>query len=317
MRVLFLAPKYMDLYKNVLLEMKYHGLDVTFIEDKPLRYNYRFRYKHSLKEKVRNLLYRILSTIKTDYKEYWDNQLETLENLYFDVLFVINGFSYNRCLLESLRSYNKKIKTRLYLWDNYYAYNFDYIISDFEKCYSLDYKDSTTIKKIEFLPSFWVANSSLEDKHNKYDVFMIGTNHDDRFFIASNIIAQLKNNNRSYYIKLIDKNLPEDEIISHSFYPTKEYLELMQESKCVLDTERPSQTGPTVRLIWALSLGKKIISTNEYIKKMPFYDSRQIEIIDRKNPQINIDFITEECNVNISEYINDLRIDKWLDKILK
>lgn len=316
MRVLFLAPKYMDLYKNILNELNRLDVETVFIEDVPQKYNYRFRYKHSVKESIRNILYYIKSLLYVNWREYWSDRLNSIDNLYFDKLFVINGFSYNKYLLETLRRFNNNIETYLYLWDNLYAYNFSYIINDFDHCYTLDFQDAVNKEKLNFLPAFWVPSDSLFEDKSKYDVFMIGTNHDDRYLIATSVIKQIKKNGLTCFIKLVDKNLPEDEIITHKFFPTVEYLKLMRQSRCVLDTERPSQTGPTVRLVWALSLGKKIISTNAHMKEMPFYNPNQICIIDRNSPQLDIDFINNEVQIEISDYIQNLRVDNWISKVL-
>lgn len=316
MRVLFLAPKYMDLYVNVLDELNRLGVEVVFIEDKPHKYNFRFGYTHSLKARLRNLVYYFYNLFSVNWKKYWDEKLQPLDDLYFDKLFVINGFSYHNCLLRKLKAINKSIDTRLYLWDNLYAYNFSYIIKDFNECYTLDYKDALDCKKLSFLPAFWVKKKDERNNKIEYDVFMIGTNHDDRYYIASSIIKQLKNNNLSYCIKLVDNQLPEDEIIIHSFFPTEQYLNLMDQSRCILDTERPSQTGPTVRLVWALALGKRIISTNAYMRDMPFYNPNQICIIDRKTPTVDANFISNNKPVEFSEYIESLRIDNWIRTVL-
>lgn len=316
MRVLFIAPRYMDLYKNIINELNNQSIEVVYVEDRPQKYNYRFRYKHTFKERIRNLLYCFLTSLTVNWKKYWKEQLKDIDNLYFDKLFVINGFSYNKSLLKLLRSYNKQITTSLYLWDNLYAYNFLYIIKDFDNCFTLDFKDSSNIQKLNFLPAFWVQSDERSEADLMYDVFMVGTNHDDRYKIAFNAISQLKENGKTYFIKLVDKNQPEDDIITHKFFPTVDYLNLMNQSRCILDTERPSQTGPTVRLVWALSLGKKIISTNGYMINMPFYDPKQISIIDRNNPKLDFKFIDSKTHLETSDYIIGLRIDNWIKTVL-
>lgn len=65
---------------------------------------------------------------------------------------------------------------------------------------------------------------------------------------------------------------------------------IISESSCILDTDRESQTGTTPRVIWALASGKKILSTNKNLIKMPFYNEKQIHIIDRNTPIVDIDF---------------------------
>jgi len=89
----------------------------------------------------------------------------------------------------------------------------------------------------------------------------------------------------------------------------------MINSTCILDTDRPTQTGTTPRVIWALALGKKIVSTNTNLLRLPFYDDKQIKIIDRSNPIIDIDFINEPFEKKNADYLIELRIDNWVKQL--
>lgn len=317
MRILFVAPTYMGLCQNISDELVRQGNDVVFIADKPLKFNYRFQYHHNSIVVARNFIFKVISNVFISYKRYWEKKLTGFSNLYFDTLFVVNGFSYDSHLLNILRKYNPNIRTKLYIWDNLYAYNFNNVILDFENCYTLDYLDSENVEKLNFLPAFWINDINRTEQKRCFDVFLVGTNHDDRYFIAKKVISQLRSYNLTYFIKLIDKFRLKNDIITHKYYSTKEYVDLMKSSKCILDTERPSQTGPTVRLIWALALGKKIISTNEHMKKMPFYNPDQILIINRKNPILDRSFFESDDQFEPCDYIKNLRIDKWIKTILQ
>lgn len=317
MRIMLLAPAYMGLYKNIINELTSQGNEVVFIEDKPFRFDYRFSYKHTIIEGKRNQFLKYVSDLFINKSKYWDSKLADINELFFDILFVINGFSYDSYLLSTLRKYNNKIETKLYLWDNLYVYDFNYIIKDFDNCYTLDYLDGNNNEKLSFLPAFWVNISDMDNTELLYDIFMVGTNHSDRAIIVKKLIKQFRLHHLSYYIKLWDRFHLENEIYTHRFYSTKEYMELMKQSRCILDTERPSQTGPTVRMIWALALGKKIISTNRYLKNMPLYNPDQILIVDRNNPTIDIEFIKSAKAFMPSNYIMSLRIDNWIKTVLK
>lgn len=118
-------------------------------------------------------------------------------------------------------------------------------------------------------------------------------------------------------LNIIDISLPEDGIITHKKIPLPEVVDLIKQSHCILDTDRESQTGTTPRLIWALAMNKKIITTNKNIVNFWFYDPSQILIIDRNNPEISDDFLFSELNENVSQdRIESLRIDKWLDQLI-
>ena len=91
----------------------------------------------------------------------------------------------------------------------------------------------------------------------------------------------------------------------------------MKESDVILDTDRATQTGTTPRVIWALALGKRVVSTNSHLKEMPFYDEKCISIIDRDYPKLDVGFISGEKNEAVrNTYIESLRIDIWLDNFL-
>ena len=307
----------MGLCNNIYEELCHQGNQVVYIEDIPVMFDYRFNYHHTFFEKVRNYIFKYLRRCFVDLESYWKEKLNNIDNLFFDVLFVVNGFSYDNCLLTILKQNNPNIRTRLYLWDNLYVYDFNYIIKDFEKCYTLDFLDGQSNDKLYFLPAFWTDRVTNTSPKIQYDIFMVGTNHDDRAKIVKRVIKQLQYHHFSYFIRLWDRFHFENKLYTHRFYSTKEYMELMEQSRCILDTERPSQTGPTVRMVWALALGKKVISTNMFLKKMSFYNSDQILIIDRNNPIIDVEFIKSNKAFLPSDYVMSLRIDNWIKTVLK
>lgn len=110
--------------------------------------------------------------------------------------------------------------------------------------------------------------------------------------------------------------MPEDNIIIHHPIPVDETLRIMIQSECILDTDRESQSGTTPRLIWALAMGKKVITTNINIKRMPFYNPAMVSIIDRNNPVIDQTFLESTCIEPDNTYLNTLRIDNWIKNFL-
>jgi hypothetical protein len=68
-----------------------------------------------------------------------------------------------------------------------------------------------------------------------------------------------------------------------------------------------------MRVIEALAMGKKVITSNKNIRKEPFYDETQILIFDPKNPVVSDGFLEEKsCN-----YPALLSVDSWIAKILE
>ncbi len=146
---------------------------------------------------------------------------------------------------------------------------------------------------------------------------MIGSNHSGRLDIARKVVCQLKDEGYSYFIKVVDKTRPEDDVVTHTPLSPVDVQNIIQESECVLDTDRSTQTGTTPRLIWALASGKKIITTNQNIKRMPLYDPERIAFIDRHSPVIDQAFLDKEIrNKKLSPYLESLRIDNWIQNFI-
>jgi len=117
--------------------------------------------------------------------------------------------------------------------------------------------------------------------------------------------------------KILDATQPEDHIVVHKRIRITDTLQIIKESDCVLDTDRESQSGTTPRLIWALAMGKKVVTTNKNIVKFDFYSPQQILVIDRNNPIVPIEFISTPLPEDFkAPNIDNLRIDNWVKRLI-
>jgi len=239
-----------------------------------------------------------------------------------------------------LRKNNPMIKSVLYLWDTNKYYDFFSITRFFDKVYTFDYEDSLSNQNIVLLSSYWYPT---EKKELKYSLSIVGSDHDDRLEIVSKVYGQVKEASlpsklcvlikepapvtgwRSflkYYKKIYEYSYERYLMIKDAPYTTEQklsvdaILDLIDESVCILDTDMPIQTGATQRVIWALARGKKILSTNLSLKKMPFYNPNQIRFLDRENPVIDLAFLKDSATFPISNIIEELRIDKWVRTLI-
>lgn len=351
MNILLLVPTYHNLYKPIESALIDKGHNVITVFDEILP-NDPYLTTSKLRHIYNNIIYKIYNVHESYWKKYIKVHKE-LRGIKFDMLFCINGYSLSPFLIDYLKQNNNQLKTVLYLWDSNKYYYFERHLPYFNLVYSFDLDDSLNINKVKFLPFYWIpfnAQKTIYNK-NKYKISIIGTNHDGRFYIVDKIANILDLYGFIYYFKIIKRsiNYSLKDIIKLSYYeligdnkksfdlklqygkirsklfaeghiPQEEVLQIMYESEYILDTDRESQTGTTPRLIWALSLNKKIITTNKNIKRFPFYNEKQIFVIDRDNP--NIDFIlNENTNTTIENVFNNnvenLRIDLWIENFLK
>lgn len=344
MKILLLVPKYLDLYKPIIEELKNQGHQTKVIFDKNLfsdPYG-RFQKTSKLKQIIKKIIF--VNIVKL----YWIKRIrEDKElNLSYDILFCINGCSFDNYLLKHLKIINPSIRSIIYLWDTSKYYDYIHNIKYFDKVLSFDIDDCKKYSMI-FLPFYWKPSTCMKSKI-VYTMSIVGSNHDGRLEIIEKIAKQLNDSNLNYYFKLYmplvelkrdekklfkkaikNKDLPtiryyklltgktNSEYIVHSIISVDDVQRIMSQSEIILDTDRETQTGTTPRLIWALAMGKKIVTTNENIKIMPFYNPTYISIIDRDNPILDKNFILD--NNSQTDQVSSLfnyRIDNWIKFIL-
>lgn len=317
MRILFIAEPYMNLHLPIIDEMRRQGHEVVFLEDEKLDFDWRLPWI-SWKQKPYLLM---KSKVFRLWPNYWRKRIQQNQHLFdkpFDILFAVNGRSLHKTFFEYLKHHSPAIKSFLYLWDNSKFYNYFRNSTYFDRIATYDYLDSKEFG-VELLPFYWTPNSSTTNSPSHQDSYLlsiVGSNHSGRLTLCNKIYDTLiKTGLRSEDLcfRILDTTKPASEIVMNSSLSVSETMEIINHSTCILDTDRPSQSGTTPRLIWSLAKGKKIITTNIYIKNFPFYDPKQILIINRENPVIPISFITEPLPADYeTPDIVNLRIDNWV-----
>lgn len=306
MKILFIVPHYMGLHLPIYEELNRQGHEVFMIEDIYFEFDWNVPWRgwHD------RLLRKINGFVKKPFERYWERMINSVPELSvsYDMLLCINGASFHPYLKKHLKRKNRSLKSVLYLWDNSAFYDYFHNAKYFDNIFTYDIDDSENYG-VEFLPIYW-QEPKLKDLPIIYDVSMIGSNHDGRYMIAKDIKSQFEE--KKTFIKVLDQSLRQNDIIIHAPIPTDKVQQIMLQSKCILDTDRETQSGTTPRLIWALAMGKKIITTNRNVVRMPFYDKELISIVDRNNPKVDKSFVEKNISgTKTSDSLVWLRIDNW------
>lgn len=338
MKIFFLTQFYFDLQKPILSELEKQGHEVFLVEDKRLPLDPNWKSEKNYIRKIKGFFRRIM---KVEIK-YWNQQIISNPRYSdkYDLFFCIDGLSFHPCLLEHLKSINPNIKSSLYLWDTNKFYNFFRYNECFDRVLTFDLDDAISTTGVEVLHSYWVPTDPREVK---YKLFVVGSDHDDRIDIISKVYRQLEDKGLSSFMRVVIKEPEPLSAFSRLFrsrriqykknieewkkkqqfpftsverVPVEDVVRLIDESECILDTDMPIQTGATERVIWALARGKKIISTNKNLKRLPFYDDRQIRFIERNNPVVDFAFLNNTDPIPVKEEIQALRIDKWIHYLI-
>jgi hypothetical protein len=316
MKILFIAEPFMNLHQPIVDEMRRQGHDVAFFADERLPFDWKECWwgRGKYLKHIKAVAFRY-------YQKYWEKRIAECHELSqpYDLLFVINGYCFHSCLLKHLRKISQGIKAELYLWDNSAVYDYFHNAKYFNRVITYDFVDAQKYGA-ELLPFYWIPSTEPTPVSSKYLLSIVGSNHDGRLDICRKIYDELRPQiwgGNALYFKVLDWNKPSDDIIVNKPLPVETTLQVMRESQCILDTDRESQTGTTPRLIWAIALNKKIVTTNTNITKFEFYNPEQIYIIDRNDPHVPLDFISTPLPENFrNPAIEQLRIDRWVKNIL-
>ena len=164
----------------------------------------------------------------------------------------------------------------------------------------------------------------------EYDLLFIGTIHSDRHRILKQIkeICLKQNLTYFYYMylpskilfylrSLVDPSLWRSKLSDFSFSALKktDIIGLVEKCRAVIDIQHPKQIGLTIRTMEVLGARRKLLSTNRDIVNYEVYAPANIQILDRKNIDIDPSFLKTEMSALNDEIFNKYSIDGWISDI--
>lgn len=340
-KVLFIAPPYMGLYKDIIEEMEKQGYDVTYIKEvvRPEDPDNIRGYK-GLKKFF--LVNRNRFTKKNE--TYWNDILNTRAKDAYDILFVLNGQSLSPCIFKILKERNPQLYCTNYMFDTTKGiYRFDKNFKYFDKIASFDREESEKYG-INLLPIYWKPSPLREIK---YKFFGMGAFKKDRFQLFKAVSDFAMINGYDSFIKLyvlkitcvklksqirkflniqqakVNKEEYYSDLATHVIMPLSQFNELLDSSEIIIDTNAPHQDGLTSRFMQALGNEKKIITTNSSAEKYDFYTSEQIYVVKNIDEILSKERFSSfvKAPLKLSDSIRDAisvaRIDNWIKFLLE
>jgi hypothetical protein len=83
----------------------------------------------------------------------------------------------------------------------------------------------------------------------------------------------------------------------------------------VVDIQHPRNNGLTMRVFEVLGKRKKIITTNITIKEYDFFNDKNICVVDRNNPIIDLDFFNTDNTIMPDHLYYKYSFYGWLEDI--
>lgn len=315
-RVLFIAPKFYNYHTDIISFMERKGANVTYYPEDIYTPLYRTAKK---------LFPRVAKYLRD---KYVDGLLNSITDDMYDIVFVIRGGILSPAALEYLKEKLPAAKFVMYQWDSMKQSRYEPIIKYFDIVKTFDHKDANDYNLV-YLPLFYTSkylDVAKEKKNKKYDLVFYGAYHSDRLEIVKYIDEFCKKNNLQFkYHLYITKmalcrllltgriGLNDLKYLKTYSIDAKEILEVYKESLAILDIELNIQNGLTMRTFEALGAGLKLITTNKNIKREPFYNEKNIMVIDRYDLDLDLSFFQTDFSheVGFEKYM----FENWLDNL--
>lgn len=322
-KILLISVKFFNYEVLIKQELERMGASVMLFDERP---------SNSFFSKV---IIRLKKEFyKTKINTYYKQLMKQLKNEKLDYFLLIKGEAVPKFFIDFLRSNNVNIRLLYYTYDSFRNNkNGLEIMNLFDAKFTFDSNDAVKYK-MGFRPLFFATDYSklylsTQGRFN-YDLAFIGTAHSDRYAIAEGASCWCLNNGFSMFTfyfspskllfklkKVTEKSFKDfdNSKISFQSLSHEDIISVYKGSKSILDINHPGQNGLTMRTFETLGAGRKLITTNENVRKYPFYNSQNIWIIDRNNPKYEKSFFESEFIPIDLEVYESMSLRGWVDEV--
>lgn len=267
-------------------------------------------------------------------QKYYEDIIEKNKNKNYDYILIVKCDMTPVSALEKFRTVFPKAKLCLNLWDSVenipgVTEKFKY----FDTLHSFDLDDCEKYSELKFRPLFF-GDQFRKEGHvggYKYDISFCGTIHSDRYAVIKQVqkIAEERNLNCYWFLYLQSKFIyrfykatkkefrrADKSTFSFDKMSAAEIAEVVDESRIILDVQHPKQTGLTMRTIEMIGMNKKLITTNESIRKYDFFYANNVAVVDRNDVRIPEGFIKTPYHPLPKDIYEKYSLKSWILEVL-
>ncbi|KDE62667.1 hypothetical protein FUSO5_09340, partial [Fusobacterium necrophorum BFTR-1] len=197
----------------------------------------------------------------------------------------------------------------------------------FDKILSFDYSDCIKYG-FRYRPAFYSSRlKKIDNFQPEINLFFIGVYREERLEFLKNLYGDgnfiyLYYPKHFFYLLRILKKRGFENIdikyINFKQIDKQKYNQLFINSKYIIDIPDKNQSGFTQRILDAIYLEKKIITTQLNVKNEKFYNENNILVIDsKKEIDLRSSFFKTEYQKISKEIINYYSIETWTKEILE
>lgn len=250
-----------------------------------------------------NIIFRIFRKLKlNNISIFFGNWKRNVKN--YDYFILFDNY-YNPQVSRYIKRKNPNSKIILWFWNQVTEHSKNYLTNkDIDEIWTYDKSDAKK-HNIKYNTQFFNKEMPCPSLEIKQDVVFLGMDK-GRKNIINDINKQFMNNKVVAKICIIEN---EKDAISYD-----KYLEMVGESKAILDIIMDDVTGLTLRCMESLFFSKKLITNNRDIENYDFYKSNNIFILgkdDIDNIKQFVDSPYEQIDKEIIEYYE---FEQWLKR---
>lgn len=271
---------------------------------------------------------------KKKSQKYYEDIIEKNKKKNYDYILIVKCDMTPISILKKFKIVFPKAKLCLYLWDS--VENIPGVVKKFkyfDTLHSFDLNDCEKYPKLKFRPLFF-GDQFRKERHEidyKYAISFCGTIHSDRYAVIKQVqkIAREKGLKCFWFLYLQSKFIykfykatkrefkdTNESTFSFDKMSVANIARIVDESCAVLDIQHPKQTGLTMRTIEMIGMNKKLITTNQSIKKYDFFDADNIAIVNRKKVVLPDGFFNTPYHSLSTEVYEKYSLKSWILEVL-
>lgn len=310
-RVLFIGRDYFFYTREIVQELETtYSAGVSFYPIEPATRRYAIEDKMKRAKKMLDSYHRRI--------------IEKEKGNHYDIVFFLQVHQIGEENMAAYRSAFPGAFFLLYYWDSVAMHDYTPFVKYFDAVSTFDKEDAAR-QNFSYLPLFFTESfRELRDTdERKYDVSFVGTVVNMRRYEQLLKFRKWAKENGLVlydyclvsifnYIKMLMKGHKMQGM--HFTSISRRKLEsIYKGSKAVLDLSNNIQSGYTMRTFETLGAHRKLITTNNNIKKEAFYSDNNIFVLDESHPVPAATFLQTafDNTVNMDEY----SLRSWIGKL--
>lgn len=271
-------------------------------------------------------IYRALHTIRLPlYRLFWGEWKKKIKECKKVIIF---DYGYQRGMDTYIKKLNPDCEVFLFYWNTVDRYRIGYkSFKDKEHIYSFDFGDCEKYG-FRYNTSFMPKEAVPRGCESKADrIFFIGTDKGNRIEKLLNIKKQMEAEKYEADFRVFSDRTDEEyrrkysEILIEKYMAYEECLNEVAGSGIILDLVQENQAGLTLRFIESVMLSKKLITDNEAVKTVKWYNSGNIYVLKKEDYESLSKELKEFLKKPFVPYeeklVKELTYESWVSRFEK